>query len=50
MIRRLHGAGAEIHVWTINDMPTMHALLDLGVDGLVTDRADLAMRVLAERG
>lgn len=49
MIRRLHAAGVEIHVWTINDMPTMHALLDLGVDGLVTDRADLAMKVLAER-
>lgn len=49
MIRRLHRAGVEIHVWTINDKPTMHALLDLGVDGLVTDRADLAMKVLAER-
>ncbi len=49
MIRRLHGAGVEVHVWTINDEPTMHALLDLGVDGLVTDRADLAMKVLGER-
>jgi len=49
MIRRLHAAGVEVHVWTINDEPTMHALLDLGVDGLVTDRADLAMAVLAER-
>lgn len=49
MIRRLHAADVEIHVWTINDEPTMHALLDLGVDGLVTDRADLAMKVLAAR-
>lgn len=49
MIRRLHAAGVEVHVWTINDEPTMHALLDLGVDGLVTDRADLAMKVLSER-
>ena len=49
MIRKLHAAGVEVHVWTINDEPTMHALLDLGVDGLVTDRADLAMKVVAER-
>ena len=50
MIRRLHRAGVEVHVWTINDELTMHALLDLGVDGLVTDRADLAMKVLESRG
>jgi glycerophosphoryl diester phosphodiesterase len=49
MIRRLHEAGVEVHVWTINDAPTMHALLDLGVDGLVTDRADIAMQVLEAR-
>lgn len=49
MIRRLHAAGVEVHVWTINDEPTMHALLDLGVDGLITDRADIAMTVLASR-
>ncbi len=49
MIRRLHAVGVEMHVWTINDEPTMHALLDLGVDGLVTDRADLALKVLSER-
>ena len=49
MIRRLHDAGVEVHVWTINDEPTMHALLDLGVDGLITDRADLAMKVLDAR-
>ena len=49
MIRRLHEAGVEVHVWTINDEPTMHTLLDLGVDGLITDRADLAMAVVAQR-
>lgn len=49
MIRRLHAAGVEVHVWTINDESTMHALLDAGVDGLVTDRADLAMAVLKAR-
>ena len=49
MIRRLHAAGVEIHVWTINDAKTMRALLDLGVDGIVTDRADVAMTVLSTR-
>jgi glycerophosphoryl diester phosphodiesterase len=49
MIARLHDAGVEVHIWTINDASTMHDLLDLGVDGIVTDRADIAMSVLESR-
>jgi glycerophosphoryl diester phosphodiesterase len=49
MIAQLHASGIEVHVWTINDEATMHRLLDLGVDGLVTDRADLALAVIAAR-
>jgi glycerophosphoryl diester phosphodiesterase len=49
MLRRFHAAGVEVHVWTINDPADMHRLLDLGVDGIVTDRADLAMSVLESR-
>jgi glycerophosphoryl diester phosphodiesterase len=48
-IAAFHAAGVEVHAWTINDEPTMERLLDLGVDGLVSDRADLAMGVLARR-
>lgn len=48
-IRAFHAAGVEVHVWTINDPATMHRLLDRGVDGIVTDRADLALAVIAER-
>ena len=48
-IAAFHAAGVEVHLWTINDEATMERLLDLGVDGLVTDRADLAMGVLARR-
>ena len=48
-LRQYHAAGVEVHVWTINDVDSMHRLLDLGVDGIVTDRADLAMDVVRSR-
>ena len=46
MIQQLHDAGVEIHVWTVNNPARMRQLLDLGVDGIVTDRADLALEVV----
>ena len=36
-------AGVEVHAWTINDPDEMRELLALGVDGIVTDRCDLAL-------
>lgn len=45
-----HDAGTFVHVWTINDAPSMTALLDMGVDGLITDRADILKDVLVARG
>ncbi|WP_277210176.1 glycerophosphodiester phosphodiesterase [Isoptericola croceus] len=45
-----HRAGRFVHVWTVNDPGEMRRLIDLGVDGIVTDRADLLRDVLAERG
>lgn len=44
-----HGAGVEVHIWTINDAQTMIRLLDAGVDGIMTDRADIAVEVFARR-
>jgi glycerophosphoryl diester phosphodiesterase len=45
-IRLFHAAGVEVHVWTVNAQADMRRLLDLGVDGLVTDRADLAVQLM----
>ncbi len=49
-IRRAHDLGLVVHVWTINEEAEMHRLLHLGVDGIVTDRADLLRDVLRARG
>lgn len=49
MIGLLHDVGVEVHIWTVNSPDRMRELLDLGVDGIVTDRADLALGILRER-
>ncbi|MBA3905465.1 MAG: glycerophosphodiester phosphodiesterase [Pseudonocardiales bacterium] len=50
LLRTAHERGLEVHVWTINRPDRMRQLLDLGVDGLLSDRPDLLREVLRERG
>lgn len=41
-----HRFGRLLHVWTINEAEEIRRLLDLGVDGIITDRPDLAVTVI----
>jgi len=49
-VREAQELGLKVIAWTVNDRQTMGQMLDLGVDGLVTDRPDIAVTLLKERG
>jgi glycerophosphoryl diester phosphodiesterase len=44
-----HDRGMQVHVWTVNEADEMHRLLDLGVDGIMTDRTQVLKKVLQDR-
>ena len=45
----VHRAGAEVHVWVVDEPGRMRALVAAGVDGIVTNRPDLAAQALLDR-
>lgn len=49
-VRTAHARGLQVHVWTINEPDRMHRLLDLGVDGIMTDHIDTLRKVMEDRG
>jgi len=49
-VQRVHSVGKVIHAWTINDEEKMHHLIDIGVDGIMTDKPNLLKSVLTEHG
>ena len=48
-IEAAHRRGMQVHVWTIDDIDEMRRLLDLGVDGIMTDRPAVLKEVLEQR-
>jgi glycerophosphoryl diester phosphodiesterase len=49
MVEAAHDAGLAVHVWTIDEAIEMERLIDLGVDGIITDRPSVCTEVLERR-
>lgn len=49
-VRLCHRLGIQVHVWTVNDAEAIKRLLEMGADGVITDRPDVADRVFKTMG
>jgi glycerophosphoryl diester phosphodiesterase len=48
-VKEAHELGIQVVVWTVNDPAQIKKMLDVGVNGIITDRPDLVRKVMAER-
>jgi glycerophosphoryl diester phosphodiesterase len=49
LVRRAHEAGLKLHAWTVDDPRRMAELIDVGVDGIITNVPEVARRVIDGR-
>jgi glycerophosphoryl diester phosphodiesterase len=47
LIQQAHRLGMQVYYWTIDDQPTMQELINLGADGIFTNRPDLLKEVIS---
>jgi glycerophosphoryl diester phosphodiesterase len=50
LVTSAHASGMSVIPWTVDDVATMQSLIDLGVDGLITNRPDVLRDLLARDG
>ena len=50
LLKRAHKNSLKVHLWTINDESLMNELIELGVDGIMTDEAEILMKVMRQKG
>jgi glycerophosphoryl diester phosphodiesterase len=46
LVERAHAHNAQVHAWTINDAGEMQQLIDLGIDGIITDYPNRLLKIL----
>jgi len=49
LIQKVDKSNLLVHVWTVNDRKTINYLIDLGVNGIVTDEPELLMKIMKQR-